>query len=246
MSGYTCFARYYDSLTKNVGYAPRAKLLDKIIRKYYKDARLLLDLACGTGSLTAELLRLGYDVIGADASAEMLAVAAGKCGGKALLLNQDMGGLDLYGTVDAVICALDSVNHLPGESAVQKTFENASLFLNPGGLFIFDVNTAFKHREILGCNTFIYDTDEVFCVWQNMLCQETLRVDIRLDFFTPSGNKLYARDSEGFSEWYYGDGFLKSALFSAGLSHIETLCGDHFTKPGKTAERLAYIAQKKS
>ena len=250
MSGYAAFARYYDSLTKDVGYRSRAMFLDETIQKHGNGARLVLDLACGTGSLSSELLKLGYDVIGADASADMLSYAAEKCGGKALFVNQEMGGLDLYGTVDAVVCMLDSINHLPAPAAVRKTFENTALFLNKGGLFIFDVNTEYKHREILGNNTFAYDTPEVFCCWQNALCEETLCVDVRLDFFAPcpgkTGDKLYTREGECFSEWYYSDGLLKDALNGAGLSLIETLCGDTFQKPKETTERLMYVARKES
>ncbi|MCL2033791.1 MAG: class I SAM-dependent methyltransferase [Oscillospiraceae bacterium] len=244
MSGYVSFAQYYDVLMENASYGIRARFLDETIQKYNHGAREVLDLACGTGSMTHELIKLGYDMTGADASADMLSHAAQKCGGKALFLNQEMGGLDLYGTVDAVVCTLDSVNHLPDERAVIKAFHNASLFLNPGGLFIFDVNTAFKHREILDDNVFIYDTPKVFCCWQNTLCRYTLRVDIRLDFFAPLGDKKYTRESECFSEWYYSDLFLKDALIKTGLSHIETLCGDSFTKPCESTERLVYVARK--
>ncbi len=123
MDAYRIFAKYYDELTKNVDYAHRAEKLDSLIKEYNKKAKLVLDLACGTGSLTLELLKLGYDVIGVDSSTEMLSIASKKCCGKALLLNQGAEDLDLYGTVDAVICMLDSVNHFKDKGVIMKVFE---------------------------------------------------------------------------------------------------------------------------
>ena len=101
-------------------------------------------------------------------------------------LCQDMQELDLYGTVDAAVCTLDSLNHVNDLLVVQKILNRVSLFLNPGGIFIFDVNTVYKHQYVLGNNTFVYDCEDVYCVWQNTLEEEN-RIKIHLDIFEQSG-----------------------------------------------------------
>lgn len=248
MSGYTSFAKYYDALTANVDYSKRAENLSRFIRENTRDAKLVLDLACGTGSLSFALQGLGYEVIGADASSEMLSVAMQKnqdSRESILFLNQQMEELDLYGTVDATICALDSINHIESEERLLTVFKKVSLFTNPGGLFIFDVNTQYKHRDILGGNVFVYDLPEVYCCWQNAYCEKTGRVDITLDFFSACEDGRYSRETESFSEWPYEDEILSNIIKKAGFLHIETLDGDTFSPPRKNTQRLVYITKKK-
>lgn len=262
MSGYGCFARYYDALTENVDYPARAKALSGIIRRYMPEASLILDLACGTGSLTFELAGLGYEVIGADVSAEMLSVAMAKMasakastktplpdkngghGRQVLFLNQSMDRLDLYGTVDATVCVLDSVNHIRGEQALLAAFKKVALFTNPAGLFLFDANTPRKHRDVLGNNAFVYDLPDVFCCWQNAYHEDGGRVDITLDFFAPQENGSYTRETERFSEWAYSDAVLLELLGKAGFSPLETLDGDTFGPPEESSQRLLHVAKK--
>ena len=144
---YASFAQYYDSLTHNVEYARRADYLCTLLAHLGHAPGLTLDLACGTGSLTVELAKRGMDIYGIDGSADMLSVArqkAAESGLDLLFLCQKMQKLDLYGTVDTVICALDSINHLTLEKDVQTAFDRVSLFMNPGGWFLFDVNTVYK------------------------------------------------------------------------------------------------------
>lgn len=132
-----------------------------------------------------ELAARGKEVIGVDASPEMLSQArekSGECQPPVLYLCQEMEELDLYGTVDAAICMLDSLNHLEGEEALGQALHRLQYFVEPGGLFLFDMNTPYKHREVLGDNTFVYDTDQVYCVWQNTWSPEEGAVDIDLDF----------------------------------------------------------------
>ncbi|HOV41769.1 MAG TPA: class I SAM-dependent methyltransferase, partial [Oscillospiraceae bacterium] len=186
MDSYSNFARFYDLLTGNISYKKRAEYFNSIIEKFGGEKGILLDLACGTGSLSEEMARLGYDVVGVDSSPEMLTVALDKkieSGLPIQYLCQDMTELDLFGTVDAAVCALDSINHLPDINSVRKTFEKVSLFSNPGAIFVFDANTPYKHREVLANNVFVYDLDEVFCVWQNSYDEKTCTVEINLDFF---------------------------------------------------------------
>ena len=188
---YEVFADFYDALTDNVDYAVLSKTICSLLARYGLDRGLLLDLGCGTGTLSVLLAKAGYEVVGADISPDMLAVAQEKAfaaGQDILFLCQDMTRLDLYGTIDAAVCTLDALNHLPSRAAVEEALRRVSLFLNPGGVFIFDTNTLYKHREVLGNNTFVYDTDEVYCVWQNELQSDEKTVDISLDFFMPASD----------------------------------------------------------
>lgn len=220
MSSYGVFARFYDKLTGNVEYKKRANYFRTLLCAQGLKGGTLLDLACGTGRLLYEMAAFGFDVIGVDASAEMLCIAQShpKSGEvKPLLLCQRMQALDLYDTVDAVVCSLDSINHLTSPQDVKATFERVSLFLNPGGVFVFDVNTVYKHRNILANNTFVYDLDELYCVWQNELDADTNTVEITLDFFEEDLDAYY-RSSETFSERAYAVDQLQKWLEDAGLT----------------------------
>ncbi len=205
MSGYSFFAKFYDILTENVSYRERAAYFDRLIKKYGgKEKGVLLDLACGTGSLSEELSALGYDVIGADNSPEMLGEALEKKINKGLSVQyvcQDMRELDLFGNPDIVVCALDSLNHLESAEDIGKAFRSVSVFLEAGALFIFDMNTPYKHKDILGNESFVYETDSVFCVWQNEFeGGNENKVNISLDFFEERDDGFYERSSEYISE----------------------------------------------
>ena len=176
MSNYTAFAEFYDQLTDNVDYKKRAEYFCKLLERHGHTMGLTLDLACGTGSLTIELAKRGVDVYGIDASPSMLTIAqekAAEANTPILFLCQRMEELDLFGTIDTVVCTLDSINHLTEEKDILQAFQRVALFLDPNGYFVFDVNTPYKHRHVLENNTFLYDTENVYCVWQNTLDEET-------------------------------------------------------------------------
>ena len=242
---YGIFAEFYDELTLNVGYDRRAAYLAVLLAKFGHSAGLTLDLACGTGSLTLELYKMGIDVYGVDASEEMLSIAQEKtykANIDTLFLCQKMQELDLYGTIDTCICSLDSINHLTDISDVKKTFERVALFMNKGGYFIFDVNTIYKHKEILANNTFVYDTDNVYCVWQNSIKENNI-IDIDLSFFVPDGN-TYTRYDESFSERAYSRGELAELLNKTGFE-VQAVYGDmSFNEPAENEQRLIFAARK--
>ena len=244
---YGIFAEFYDELTQNVDYSRRAAYLAVLLAKFGHNAGLTLDLACGTGSLTIELAKLGVDVYGIDGSEEMLAAAQEKAFEQnidTMFLRQKMQEIDLYGTIDTCICSLDSINHLTDISDVQKTFERVSLFMNKGGYFVFDANTVYKHKEILADNTFVYDTDNVYCVWQNSLKENNV-VDIDLTFFVPDGEN-YARFDESFSERAYTADELTELLNNAGFE-VQAVYGDMgFNKPRDNEQRIVFVAKKVS
>ncbi|MGN0620430.1 MAG: class I SAM-dependent DNA methyltransferase [Porcipelethomonas sp.] len=244
-SSYGVFAEFYDILTGNIDYRKRAEYFDEAIRKFGGRKGVLLDLACGTGSLSEEMDELGYDVIAIDRSAEMLGTAMNKkfeSGRQIQYVCQDMRFLDLYGNVDVTVCALDSLNHLDSIDDIKEVFSSVCKFTEPGGLFIFDINTEFKHRMILGDNTFVYDTDEVYCVWQNTC--ENSRVQIDLDFFVPENDGTYSRYSESFAETAYPLELIKSALTDTGFTVLGCFHEDSFEPVHEDSQRVVFTAKK--
>ena len=242
---YEVFADYYDRLTGNVEYESRAKYILELLKKHSHQAGLTLDLACGTGSLTLELKKLGVDIYGIDGSADMLSVALQKAadrGEQILYLCQKMQSIDLYGTIDTCLCTLDSINHLTDKKLVQKTFNRVSLFMNPGGLFVFDVNSVYKHRNVLSDNVFVFDTEEVYCVWQNTPLEDDA-VEISLDFFIPEGES-YCRMTETFCEKAYTVEDLTQMLSEAGFE-LEGIYGDMtLDAPKEDEQRLIFVSRK--
>lgn len=249
MSGYHSFSYFYDKLTSNISYKQRAEYFDMLIKKHNGTQNLLLDLACGTGSLSEEFSRMGYDVIGVDASEEMLNEALDKkfdSGLNIQYLCQDMTELDMFGTIDVTICALDSINHLKSIDDVKKTFQKVSLFCEPNGLFIFDVNTPYKHQNILADNTFIYDLDDVFCVWQNSFdsSSKDCHVDITLDIFGKNENGFYQRYYDELSEIAFKREIIESLLISAGFIVEAVYDYDTVNPPLDNSEKLVFVARK--
>ena len=243
---YSVFATYYDRLTEEVHYRERAQYFDTIIRQHLDvtDETILLDLACGTGSLSVELSALGYDVIGVDGSADMLSEAVSKPSERPILwLCQDFGALDLYGTIDVAVCALDSLNHITDPELLRTAFQRVALFTGPGGLFIFDVNTPYKHREVLGNQTFVYDLDDLYCVWQNTT-DEDLRTEISLDFFIRRG-RTYTRESEQFAERAWPHEQLSELLDQMGYDLLAVYAGDSFRPVGECDQRAVYVARRR-
>lgn len=246
MSRYGSFAEYYDSLTSNVDYRKTAEYVSDILNENRINKGILLDLACGTGTMSLIMAQKGYDVIGVDNSPEMLGEAREKAleaGEDILFLCQDMCSIDLYGTVDCTVCLLDSLNHLESKEELLEAFKRVSLFTVPGGLFVFDVNTEYKHKYVLGDNTFVYDNDDVYCVWQNEYDDESKTVEIFLDFFQEE-NGLYRRSSEYFAERAFSDSDIKNLLSEAGFTDIKAYGELRKTAPSDTEERVFYVARK--
>lgn len=245
---YGVFSEFYDALTANVSYDTVSQVLSSLLTRYGKSRGLLLDLACGTGSVSVRLAKKGYEVIGVDLSPEMLSEAQNKAysaGQNILFLCQDMTALDLYGTVDAAVCTLDGLCHLPDEESVFAELRKVSLFMNPGGVFLFDVNSVYKHRAVLGNNTFVYDTDDVYCVWQNTLLPDGVTVQMDLDFFEPvSDAGDYVRQSERFTERAYPRETLEAMLKKAGFTVLDVFDGYSGKPAHDTSERLLFAVRK--
>lgn len=241
---YGDFAFVYDRLTSDVEYRKRADYINKLIKMHFDGkAELVCDLGCGTGTMCTLLSDYGYDCIGVDLSEDMLNVAAEKSIGKKILyLNQDMCDFELYGTVDVIISMLDSINYIENPADLQKMFYLVNNYLNPGGIFIFDVNSEYKFEKILGNNTFTYETDGIFYTWENFYENEVL--DLELNFFVKEKGGLYRRINEHHTQRYYSVQTLENFAKNSGL-HVKDIYGDmSFTKPQNECERIFFVVCK--
>ncbi len=244
---YDDFSRFYDLLTDNVEYEKRADYFCRLLSMCGINEGILLDLGCGTGSMSLAMAERGFDVIGVDSSVGMLNAAQQKMfasGKQMLLLNQSMEEIDLYGTVDCAICVLDGINHLKNEKAVKATFEKVSLFMNKGGAFAFDVNTLYKHKFVLADNVFVYEPDGVYCVWQNSFNEADGSVDISLEFFEEEDG-VYYRSGESFTERAYELNDIKAWLEDAGFEVIGIYDDLTLDDVKQNSERAVFLAKKK-
>ena len=241
---YSGFAPVYDALMSDHPYAARAEYLLGLFRRFGSTPKLLLDLACGSGRLTLGLAKRGVELIAVDPSVEMLTLARARfaaAGKECLFLCQRGEEMDLYGTVDGAVCTLDSVNHIVEEEALLEVFRRVHLFLEPGCLFLFDVNSVEKHRTILANYTFVFDRPDLYCVWRN--ATELPFTTIQLDYFVQQGDG-YTRGSEEFEERAWSDEELTSLLARAGFT-VEARFEDMTqATPGQMTERIQYIARR--
>ncbi len=244
---YTDFAEYYDMLTGDVDYAARTEYLCSLFEKFDRMPTLMLDLACGTGGFSNAFANKGVSVIGVDMSPEMLNKArdnSEKQGNDVLYLCQNACELDLFGTVDGVVCCLDSLNHIVDYNDFCKAIAKVSLFLEKDRLFIFDVNTLFKHESVLGDNIFVIDEDALYCVWSNSYDKETHTTEMLLDFFARCDDGCYERFTDEVTERAYTTAEIENALKEAGLC-IEAVYAE-LTQEEVTenTERMVFVTRK--
>ena len=192
MSGYRAFAAFYDRLTRDVNYPKRAEYIPRFLKGTIRRANLRFCLIWHAAPAVSrlELAARGFEIIGVDSSVEMLSIASAKAsdaGPPLMLVCQDMRGLDLYGTVDGAVCLLDSLNHLCSTRELAEVFKRLFLFVKPGGLLGFDVNTKHKHHNVLGDNSFVFEEEDFVCIWRNRLNKRTCEVDMQLDFSSKPG-----------------------------------------------------------
>lgn len=243
LKSYTDFASIYDRLiSEDIDYTAIADYIEKIFERLKINPELVLDMACGTGSLTDILSRRGYDMIGLDLSDEMLAVAKKK-NPQILYLCQDMCSFELYGTVDAICCMTDSLNYILDDEDLFKIFDSAKrCYLNPGAPFIFDMNSPYKLKHIIGENTFVYNDDDVFYSWENQFDDREKIADFFLTFFVKEGS-LYRKFSEIHSEKAREAETVKGILLRAGFKNIDVYDGYTFEPINEKTERFMFIAR---
>lgn len=243
---YEGFASVYDKLMHDVDYPGLADYAEEIFKGNGMKPSLLLDLGCGTGTLTLELSKRGYDMIGLDLSADMLNRARQKAaaeGEDILFLQQDMTEFELYGTVDAILCFMDSINYITSKRDLRKLLKLVKNYLNPGGIFLFDVNTAYKFREILADNVFYEVGEEITFIWQNFYDRKKLTCDFELTFFVKEG-EVYKRYDEAHREKCYKTEELTALIEDAGLRMRGVYHDRSFRKPHKKSERIFFAVGK--
>lgn len=244
---YDSFASNYDILTTDVDYKKRAEYICSLFKRYGKMPTLLLDLACGTGGFSNEFASLGVEVIGVDLSPEMLNVAAANSrnlGLDVLYLCQDAAELDLFGTINGAICCQDSLNHITDFEDLCKVLKRVSLFMEKDGLFIFDLNTLYKHETVLGNNTFVIEIENLYCIWQNEFDPATNYVDIALDFFKETDEGLYERTSEYITERFYSNEEIKKAVEDASMEILGVFEEMTENAPKRDTQRIFYVTRK--
>lgn len=248
MSGYGVFAAFYDRLMEDADYPGLAAHYWELFRRHRgRPPGTVLDLACGSGALLLPLAALGADVIGVDGSPDMLAIARDKAaaaGLSPLLLHQDMRQLDLYGTVEGAVCAMDSINHLCRTQEVAEVFRRLYWFIEPGGLLLFDANTPYKHREVLGSNAFVFEEEGFLCIWRNHLREKTCTVEMQLDFFVDNGEG-YRRVTDCLAERAYAPRTLVRLLDGAGFETLAVYGDRTGAPPADKEERLFFVAQRR-
>jgi SAM-dependent methyltransferase len=238
---YESFAYLYDRLTDDIDYNQFLEFIEEQFKKNKLDAKLLLELACGTGSLTKLLTDKGYDVIGLDYSSDMLEVAREKCP-ENLFINQDMTDFELYGTVDSILCCLDSVNYITDKRKLLKMFKLVKNYLNYGGLFIFDINSEYKLKNIIGNNCFVRNEDDLFYSWENELLRD--KVNFYLTFFVENEEGSFERFDEVHTERIYKEQEIKLLLKQSGLRLVDVFYDFKSGKSSKKSERIFFVATK--
>lgn len=246
MSAYDSLAQFYDQLTQDVDYEQFALFYERIFEKQGLKVKTVLDLACGTGSLSCIMAKRGYEMIAVDGSADMLSVAMAKFSAlnvkePPLVLNQMMDELDLYGTVDAAICMLDGLNYLP-EPALLETLHRLWLFIEPNGVLIFDINTPYKLKNLDG-QVFIDETDEVYCVWRTEFDEEENACYYGMDIFAESEG-LWDRTFEEHIEYAYDPEYIAKCLSEAGFVDIKQYGELRMEKPAADENRVFFSARK--
>ena len=250
--GYHALAGAYDLLNGELNYEAWTDFLERCFARFLPEKpELVLDLACGTGRMTRALAARGYDMIGVDGSAEMLseAYAAGQPaeGRPILYLCQDMRELELYGTVGAVVCCLDSINYLTRESDVLRVFRLVHNYLDPDGLFLFDVNTPYKFERIYGNNAYVLENESesgaVLCAWQNEFDPQSGLCDFYLSLFEERADGSYERSDEHQQERCYSRETLCALLEQAGFEVSDMFADFEGSAPTETTERWYFAAR---
>lgn len=246
MESYTGFAEVYDTFMDNVPYGEWAQYIRSILVREGIDSGLVLDLGCGTGSMTEELASFGYDMIGVDNSADMLEIAMDKkteSGHDILYLLQDMRQFELYGTVKAIVSVCDCMNYITEEEDLEEVFRLVNNYLDPGGIFLFDFNTEYKYREILGNETIAEDREDCSFIWENYYDEEERLNEYALTLFVKETEQLYRKYQEIHLQRAYTLEDMKKRIKQSGMQFVAAY--DAYTEkaPTQKSERICIIAK---
>ena len=246
MDAYTSFAAVYDTFMDNIPYEEWKSYLEELLKEYGVQDGLVLDLGCGTGTMTELLAADGYDMIGVDNSEEMLEIAREKqikSGHEILYLLQDMREFELYGTVGAVFSICDSLNYITEPEELKQVFRWVNNYLDPGGIFVFDLNTVYKYQEILGEQTIAEDREECSFIWDNYYYEEEEINEYELTLFIQEKENLYRKFEEVHYQRAYTLEQMLRLVKESGLEFVTAY--DAFTRkqPTDTSERIYMIAR---
>ena len=245
MDAYHGLAESYDRLTNDVDYEATAAFYNAILVREGLRPRTAVDLACGTGSVTAILARQGLQVTGVDMSEEMLTMAMEKVMDLAeppRFVCQKLQELRLPRGVDLAVCALDSLDYITDPEDCREAIRRVYKVLNPGGIFIFDVNTPEKLRAMDG-QVFLDEDDDVYCVWRGEFDEETNICSYGMDLFQRRG-EVWERSFEEHREYAYSQQQLTEYLKAAGFTHIEVYADRLFEAPREGEQRIYFKARK--
>ncbi len=242
---YDCIADVYDLLMKDVDYITYAGYMEDIIKRYSeKRPDIILDVGCGTGSLTCALRDKGYSMIGAEPSQNMLNCAMEKDTANIQYINQSIEHLDLFGTVQAAVSLLDCVNHITDIKQLQKGFDRVSLFLEPHSLFIFDLNTVYKFEKIYADNVYFDLSEDISYTWVNRYRKKTGLCKMEITYFVKNLNGNYDRYDTCNTERAYTDQQIIEIAKKSGFELIEMLDDLSFVKSNKNSQRKFVILRK--
>lgn len=261
MAAYEDFAYVYDELMDATPYVEWCERLIRLIEKYgiskpERDAEnpldaernLVVDLGCGTGTLTELLYQKGYDMIGVDNSQSMLSVAMEKkekSGSRILYLQQDMRELELYCTVGTVVSVCDSLNYILEEEELLEVFSLVNNYLYPGGIFVFDFNTEYKYREVIGDATIAENREDCSFIWENYYDEDAKINEYDVTVFVQQEGDVFRRFTETHFQRGYGVEQMRTLVERAGLDVVAVMDADTGEEVTPESERVYFVTREK-
>lgn len=243
---YGGFAYIYDRLMDEVDYVKWADYIEKIIIQENKKTNKILELACGTGNITVPIAKKGYDITGLDISEDMLMVAKDKAlknNMNIFFIQQDMVDLQLENKFDCVLSMCDGINYIVNENDLMEVFQKVYNYLECDGVFIFDISSYYKIKNVLGNNTFGENLDDLCYLWQNYFDEENNTIEMELTFFIQEG-QYYKKEEEYHIQRAYKVEEIRYMLEKANFNTIKVYGEFNFNKPKSDSERIFFIAKK--
>lgn len=243
---YNDFSLIYDRF-QEIDYREFINFYKEVFNQNNYEPHSIIDLGCGSGEITVLLSKEGYEITGIDISSDMLSIAQNKAfdnGVDITFLNQDMTEFSVLDKADAVISSLDCINYLPCMNDVKETFSRVYESLKPNGIFIFDINSEYKLSNILGNNTFVYQDDEAYCVWECGYFPEDKVTSFELNFFVKDNSGKYDRYFEYQEEKLYSVRELQSIAEEEGFKKTDVFSDLSFEEPKQDSERIFFVLRK--
>lgn len=245
MEAYNEFANLYDDLMNDVDYDMWFKYIKEIIEKENIKPDKVLEMACGTGNITEFLCKERFDITSFDLSEEMLMVAQQKL--KAYrnlkMMRQDMTNFKFKDKYNLVLCTCDGMSYIRTQEDLKKVFENVYAHMTDDGVFVFDINSSYKIKEIIAKNTFVRDEEDVFYVWESEFDEETKLCEFYITFFQKEG-ELYSRFDEVHVQRAHEIDEIEKLLKEVGFTNIEIMEAFTFEEPNEKSERINFIVKK--